>query len=165
MAEVYRAHDTRLDREVVLKVMLEQRTLDARSVARFRREAHLLASLNHTNIAAIYGIEEHDGVQALVLELVEGPTLADRIAQGPLPVDQALAIARQVASALEVAHEHGIVHRDVKPSNIKLRSDGTVKVLDFGLATAVDPHASDRRFASSRLPRRRSRPWPELPPT
>jgi serine/threonine protein kinase len=95
MAEVYRACDTRLDREVVLKVLRELRTLDARSVALFRREAHLLASLNHTNIAAIYGIEEHDGVQALVLELVEGPTLADRIAQGALPVDQALAIARQ----------------------------------------------------------------------
>jgi eukaryotic-like serine/threonine-protein kinase len=144
MAEVYRACDTRLDREVVLKILREPRTLDARSVARFRREAHLLASLNHTNIAAIYGIEEHDGIQALVLELVEGPTLADRIAQGALPVDQALAIARQVASALETAHEHGIVHRDVKPSNIKLRPDGTVKVLDFGLATAVDPHAGDQ---------------------
>jgi eukaryotic-like serine/threonine-protein kinase len=143
MAEVYRACDTRLDREVVLKVLREPRTLDARSVALFRREAHLLASLNHTNIAAIYGIEEHDGVQALVLELVEGPTLADRIAQGALSVDQALAIARQVASALEAAHEHGIVHRDVKPSNIKLRPDGTVKVLDFGLATAVDTQTGD----------------------
>ena len=106
---------------------------------RFKREAQVLASLNHPNIAAIYGLEESDGVSALVLELIEGPTLADRIARGPLPLDEALPIARQIADALETAHEQGIVHRDLKPANVKLRPDGTVKVLDFGLAKALQP--------------------------
>jgi serine/threonine protein kinase len=139
MVEVYRAKDTKLNREVALKVLPEAFTLDPDRVARFRREAQVLASLNHPNIGAIYGLEESDGAQALVLELVEGPTLADRIAQGALPLDEALPIATQIAEALEAAHEQGIVHRDLKPANIKLRPDGTVKVLDFGLAKAFEP--------------------------
>ena len=108
-------------------------------LARFTREAQILASLNHPNIAAIYGIEEAEGTRALVLELVEGPTLADRISKGPIPLDEALPIARQIAEALEAAHEAGVIHRDLKPANIKVREDGTVKVLDFGLAKALDP--------------------------
>jgi eukaryotic-like serine/threonine-protein kinase len=138
MGKVYRARDTKLNRDVALKILPESFALDPDRRARFKREAHVLASLNHPNIAAIYGFEESDGVQALVLELVEGPTLADRIANGPIPLDEALPIARQIADALEAAHEQGIVHRDLKPANIKLRSDGTVKVLDFGLAKALD---------------------------
>ena len=134
MGEVYRAKDTKLNRDVALKVLREVFTLDPDRLARFRREAQVLASLNHPNIAAIYGFEESNGTQALVLELVEGPTLADRIAQGPLPLDEALPVAKQIAEALEAAHEQGIIHRDLKPANIKLRPDGTVKVLDFGLA-------------------------------
>src|SRR5262252_430970 len=110
---------------------------DGDRIARFKREAQILASLNHPNIGAIYGFEDGDGIHGLVLELVDGPTLADRIAQGPVPIDEALPIARQIADALEAAHEQGIVHRDLKPANIKLRPDGTVKVLDFGLAKAV----------------------------
>ena len=116
--------------------------LDSDRLARFKREAHVLASLNHPNIAAIYGFEEPDGVQALVLELVEGPTLADRIAQGPIPIDEALPIAKQIAEALEAAHEHGIIHRDLKPANIKVRPDGTAKVLDFGLAKLAHPQTT-----------------------
>ena len=146
MGEVYRARDTDLGRDVAVKVLprthsawLFDRTgvrgrSDDDRLARFRREAQVLASLNHPNIAAIHGLEESDGVYALVLELVAGPTLADRIAEGPIPVDDALPIARQIAEALEAAHERGIVHRDLKPANIKLRPDGTVKLLDFGLA-------------------------------
>ena len=134
MGEVYRARDTRLDRTVAIKVLPEAFAADAQRVARFQREAKVLASLNHPHIAAIYGFEETDGVKALVMELVEGPTLADRIAQGPIPLDEALPIARQIAEALEAAHEQGIIHRDLKPANVKVRSDGTVKVLDFGLA-------------------------------
>ena len=112
---------------------------DPDRLARFQREAQVLASLNHPNIAARLRLEQTDGVQALVMELVEGPTLADRIAQGPIPVDEALPIAKQIAEALEAAHEQGIIHRDLKPANIKLRPDGTVKVLDFGLAKALEP--------------------------
>ena len=138
MGEVYRAHDTKLDRDVALKVLPEAFTSDPDRLARFEREAKVLASLNHTNIGHIYGLEEADGVKALVLELVEGPTLADRIAQGPIPVDEALPIAKQTAEALEAAHEAGVIHRDLKPANIKVREDGTVKVLDFGLAKALD---------------------------
>src|SRR2546422_4685170 len=108
--------------------------LDPDRLARFTREAQVLASLNHPTIAAIYGFEESNGVQALVLELVEGPTLADRIAEGAIPLAEALVLARQIADALQAAHEHGIIHRDLKPANIKVRDDGTVKVLDFGLA-------------------------------
>ena len=138
MGKVYRARDTTLRRDVALKILPEPFALDADRLARFTREAHVLASLNHPNIAAIYGFEASHGVQALVLELVEGPTLADRIAQGPIPIDETLPIARQIADAVEAAHEQGIVHRDLKPANIKLRFDGTVKVLDFGLAKALD---------------------------
>jgi eukaryotic-like serine/threonine-protein kinase len=136
--EVYLARDTRLDRDVALKVLPETLAADAERIGRFRREAQLLASLNHPNIAAIYGFEEGGAIHALVLELVEGPTLADRIAQGPLPLDEALPIARQIVEAVEAAHARGIIHRDLKPANIKLRPDGTVKVLDFGLAKALE---------------------------
>ncbi len=139
MGEVYRARDTKLDRDVALKVLPEAFTQDPDRLARFEREAKVLASLNHPNIAAIYGLEESDGIRALVLELVEGPTLADRIKQGPIPLDEALPIAKQIAEALEAAHEAGVIHRDLKPANIKVREDGTVKVLDFGLAKALDP--------------------------
>ena len=125
MGEVYRARDSTLQRDVALKILPELFALDSDRLARFRSEAQVLASLNHPNIAAIYGFDESTAVHALVLELVEGPTLADRIAQGPIAVDEALLIARQVAEALEAAHEHGVIHRDLKPANIKLRPDGT----------------------------------------
>lgn len=137
MADVYRARDTKLNRDVALKLLPGLFALDSERLARFKREAQVLASLNHPNIAAIYGFEESHGVQALVLELVEGPTLADRIAQAPLFLEEAVRIARQMADALEAAHARGIVHRDLKPSNVKIRPDGTVKVLDFGLAKAL----------------------------
>jgi serine/threonine-protein kinase len=143
MGEVYRARDTKLDRDVALKVLPEAFTSDPDRLARFEREAKLLASLNHPNIGHIYGLEEADDIRALVLELVEGPTLADRIARGPIPIDDALPIARQIAEALEAAHEQGIVHRDLKPANIKVRPDGAVKVLDFGLARAFEPEGGD----------------------
>ena len=139
MGEVYRATDTNLGRDVALKVLPDAFALDPERLARFKREAQVLASLNHPHIASIYGLEESQGVRALVLELVDGPTLADRLAQGPLPLDEALPIARQIAEALEAAHDHGIIHRDLKPANIKVRADGTVKVLDFGLAKAFEP--------------------------
>jgi len=144
MGEVWRARDTKLNRDVALKVLPEAFARDADRLARFKREAQVLASLNHPHIGAIYGFEDDAGVHALVLELVEGPTLADRIVQGVLPLDEALSIARQVADALETAHEQGIVHRDLKPANIKLRPDGTVKVLDFGLAKALEPVGTAR---------------------
>jgi serine/threonine-protein kinase len=143
MGEVYRARDTRLKREVALKVLPAEFSQDPDRLARFQREAELLATLNHPNIAHIHGLEEADGIRALVMELVEGPTLADRIARGPMPMDEALPIAKQIAEALEAAHEHGIVHRDLKPANIKVRDDGTVKVLDFGLAKALAGDAAD----------------------
>jgi serine/threonine-protein kinase len=139
MGEVYRATDTKLKRQVALKILPPALSADPERLARFQREAEVLASLNHPHIAAIYGLEDGAGVNALVMELVEGPTLADRIAQGPIPVDEALPIARQIAEALEAAHERGIIHRDLKPANIKVREDGTVKVLDFGLAKLTDP--------------------------
>ena len=139
MGEVYRARDTKLDRDVALKVLPQAFTDDPDRLDRFEREAKVLASLNHPNIAAIHGLEESDGTRALVLELVEGPTLADRISKGPIPIDEALPIAKQIAEALEAAHEAGVIHRDLKPANIKVREDGTVKVLDFGLAKALDP--------------------------
>ena len=139
MGEVWRARDTKLDRDVALKVLPEAFTADPDRLARFEREAKVLASLNHPNIGSIYGLEEAEGVRALVLELVEGPTLADRIKQGPIPLDEALPIAKQIAEALEAAHEAGVIHRDLKPANIKVREDGTVKVLDFGLAKALAP--------------------------
>src|SRR5262249_7217352 len=134
MGEVYRATDTRLKRQVAIKILPGALAADPDRLARFQREAEVLASLNHPHIAAIYGLEEAAGASALVMELVEGATLADRIAQGAIPLDEALPIARQIAGALEAAHEQGIVHRDLKPANIKVRDDGTVKVLDFGLA-------------------------------
>ena len=136
MGEVYQATDTKLKRQVAIKVLPESVAADVDRLSRFQREAEVLASLNHPHIAAIYELEDAEGVKALVMELVEGPTLADRIAQGPIPVDEALAIAKQIAEALEEAHEHGIIHRDLKPANVKVREDGTVKVLDFGLAKA-----------------------------
>jgi serine/threonine-protein kinase len=141
MGEVYRAHDTKLNRDVALKILLDAFALDAERIARFKREAQVLASLNHPNIGAIYGFEDADSVHALVLELVDGPTLADRIARGPMPIEEALPIAKQIAEALEAAHEQGIIHRDLKPANIKVRADGTVKVLDFGLAKLAEPAA------------------------
>ena len=136
MGEVYRAADTRLKRQVAIKILPSDFAGDAGRLARFQREAEVLASLNHPHIASIYGLEESGGVKALVMELVDGPTLADRIARGPIAIEEALPIARQIAEALEAAHEQGIVHRDLKPANIKVRDDGTVKVLDFGLAKA-----------------------------
>ena len=141
MGQVWQATDTQLNRQVVLKILPDAFAADPDRLARFTREAQILASLNHPNIAAIYGIEEAEGTRALVLELVEGPTLADRIAKGPIPLDEALPIAKQIAAALEAAHEAGVIHRDLKPANIKVREDGTVKVLDFGLAKALDPNA------------------------
>ena len=139
MGQVYRARDTRLGRSVALKVLPDVFARDPERRARFAREAQVLAALNHPNIGAIYGLEGAGGHQALVLELVDGPTLADRIADGPIEPGEAAAIARQIAEALEAAHDQGIVHRDLKPSNVKLRPDGTVKVLDFGLAKALAP--------------------------
>ena len=138
MGQVYRARDTKLDRDVALKVLPEAFTSDSDRLARFEREAKVLASLNHQNIGGIHGFEEDEGTKALVLELVDGPTLEDRIAQGPIPVDEALSIAKQIAEALEAAHDAGVIHRDLKPANIKVREDGTLKVLDFGLAKALD---------------------------
>jgi serine/threonine-protein kinase len=138
MGEVYSARDSNLHRDVALKVLPLEFAVDADRLARFKREAHLLALISHPNIATIYGVEETGGVRALVLEYVEGQTLADRIALGPLPLTEALPIVRQIASALEAAHETGIIHRDLKPSNIKIRPNGAIKVLDFGLAKAMD---------------------------
>ena len=145
MGEVYRATDTKLNRDVALKILPEAFANDAQRMARFSREAQVLASLNHPNIAAIYGLEEADGIRCLVLELVEGPTLAERIAAGPLPTEEALNIAKQIAEALEAAHEKGIIHRDLKPANVKVTPEGMVKVLDFGLAKALedDPSSID----------------------
>ena len=137
MGEVYRARDERLHRDVAIKVLPEAVARDSERLARFEREAHVLAALNHPHIAAIHGVEEGEGIRALVLELVPGETLAERIAAGPIPVDEALAIARQIADALEAAHARGIVHRDLKPANVKITPDGGVKVLDFGLAKAL----------------------------
>ncbi len=142
MGEVYRATDTNLKRQVAIKVLPASVAADAERMARFQREAEVLAALNHPNIAQIHGLEKSDGTIALVMELVEGPTLADRIAEGAIPVDEAIAIAKQIAQALEAAHERGIIHRDLKPANVKVRPDGTVKVLDFGLAKALGPGAA-----------------------
>ena len=149
MGEVWQARDTKLDRDVALKVLPEAFTSDPDRLARFEREAKVLASLNHPNIGSIYGLEEAEGVRALVLELVEGPTLADRIKQGPIPIDEALPIAKQIAEALEAAHERGVIHRDLKPANVKVKADGMVKVLDFGLAKAFQPDASDPNMSQS----------------
>jgi serine/threonine protein kinase len=144
MGEVYRAHDTVLGRDVALKVLPEIYADDAERLARFQREAHLLASLNHPNIATVHGLEASTGIRALVLELVDGQTLADRLARGPMPLDEALGVGRQIAEALQAAHDKGIVHRDLKPANIKITPDGTVKVLDFGLARLAEPEGVPR---------------------
>src|SRR6202022_3166605 len=137
MGEVYRAKDTKLDRDVAIKIVPESFAGDPERIARFEREAKLLAALNHPNIAQIYGLEE----RALIMELVEGPTLAERIAHGALPVDEALSIAKQIAEALEAAHEKGITHRDLKPANVVITPAGVVKVLDFGLAAVAQESA------------------------
>ena len=149
MGEVYRAADSKLGRDVALKVILQEFTQDTQLMARFQREAQVLASLNHTNIAAIYGLEDSAGMPALVMELVEGPTLADRIKEGAIPLEEALPIAKQIAEALEYAHERGIIHRDLKPANIKVTHDGKVKVLDFGLAKALQGDAAPGNISNS----------------
>ena len=136
MGEVYKAKDQKLGRDVAIKVLPEEFAKDADRVARFQREAKLLASLNHPNIAAIHGLEESDGTQFLVLELIEGDTLADRLKRGAIPVEESLKLALQIAEALEAAHEKGLIHRALKPANIKVTPDSKVKVLDFGLAKA-----------------------------
>jgi serine/threonine protein kinase len=138
MGQVYRATDTKLKRQVAIKILPPSLAADHDRLARFQREAEVLASLNHPNIAAIHGLEESGGMTALVMELVEGDDLSQRIARGAIPLDDALPIAKQIAEALEAAHEQGIIHRDLKPANIKVRADGTVKVLDFGLAKAME---------------------------
>src|SRR5882724_10459772 len=142
MGEVYRARDSKLGRDVAIKILPQIFTSDPERLARFEREARMLAALNHPHIGAIYGLEDTESVHALVLELVEGETLAERLRRGPVPVTDALAIARQIAEALESAHERGIIHRDLKPPNVKITLDGTVKVLDFGLAKAVVSNAT-----------------------
>src|SRR5688572_11245696 len=134
MGEVYRARDLKLNRDVAIKVLPDQLSQDSERLGRLRREAQVVAALSHPNIAQIYGVEDSNGLPALVLELVEGPTLADRISDGPLAIPEALEIASQIANALEAAHERGVIHRDLKPANIKLTANGVVKVLDFGLA-------------------------------
>src|SRR5512135_3225178 len=149
MGEVYRAKDSKLGRDVAIKVLPEEFARDADRVARFQREAKLLASFNHPNIAAIYGLEESGETNFLVLELVEGETLADRIKAGPIPVEESLKLALQIAEALEAAHEKGVIHRDLKPANIKVTPDGKVKVLDFGLAKA---YAGDQEVNLSNSP-------------
>ena len=149
MGEVYRATDTNLKRQVAIKVLPASVAADAERLARFQREAEILAALNHPNIAHIHGLERSDGTVALVMELVEGRTLAERIAEGPIPLDEALPIAKQITEALEAAHEQGIIHRDLKPANIKVRAEGTVKVLDFGLAKAMEPPGSQPDVSQS----------------
>jgi serine/threonine protein kinase len=164
MGEVYRAKDSKLGRDVAIKVLPDEFAKDADRVARFQREAKLLASLNHPNIAAIYGLEEFGGTNFLVLELVEGDTLADQIKKGPIPVEESLKLALQITEALEAAHDKGVIHRDLKPANIKVTPDGKVKVLDFGLGEGLRrragkpeplklPHAQQRRHAAGRHPR------------
>src|SRR5438874_4761090 len=149
MGQVYRAMDTTLGRQVAIKILPDAFASDPDRLARFEREAKTLASLNHPHIAAIYGFEKSAGMHALVMELVEGEDLSQRIARGAIPPDEALPIARQVAEALEAAHEQGTIHRDLKPAHIKVRADGTVKVLDFGLAKATEPASATRANAMS----------------
>jgi eukaryotic-like serine/threonine-protein kinase len=149
MGEVYRARDAKLGRDFVLKVLPEAFARDAERLARFQREAKVLASLNHPNIATIYGLEDSGSTHALVMELVEGPTLADRIKSDPIPIDEALRIAKKITDPLEYAHERGIVHRDLKPANIKVTNDDAVKVLDFGLAKAIEGDAASIYIATS----------------
>ena len=153
MGQVFRATDTKLKRQVAIKILPPSLAADHDRLARFQREAELLASLNHPNIAGIFGFEESQGVSALVMELVEGDDLSQRIARGAIPLDEALPIARQILDALEAAHQQSIIHRDLKPANIKVRPDGTVKVLDFGLAKALDPGATREKWVSRAGPR------------
>ncbi len=138
MGEVYRATDTKLNRDVALKILPEQFASDSQRMGRFQREAEVLASLDHPHIGQIFGIEEAGTTKALVLQLIEGPTLAEKIAQGPIPVEETLKIALQIAEGLEAAHEKGVIHRDLKPANIKINLEGQVKILDFGLAKALE---------------------------
>jgi serine/threonine protein kinase len=152
MGEVYRARDTKLGREVAIKVLSAEFSQDKERLERFEREAKLLAALNHPNIATLYGFEEHDGQKFLVMELVEGITLAERIAEGPVPLEEAIPLALQIADGLEAAHEKGIVHRDLKPANIKITADGNIKILDFGLAKAFAEDASQPEPATSMSP-------------
>jgi serine/threonine protein kinase len=149
MGEVYQAKDKKLGRDVAIKVLPDEFAKDVDRVARFQREAKLLASLNHPNIAAIHGLEESGGTNFFVLELVEGETLADRIKAGPIPVEEALKLALQIAEALEAAHEKGVIHRDLKPANIKVIADGKVKVLDFGLAKAFAGEQEQMNLSNS----------------
>src|ERR1700757_4616784 len=142
MGVVFRAHDTKLQRDVALKLLLDHFANDADRLLRFQREAQVLASLNHPNIAQIYGLEESNNTRCIVMELVEGETLQERLKRGPIPIDEALALAKQIAEALEAAHAKGIIHRDLKPANIKISPDGKVKVLDFGLAKALQEQQS-----------------------
>src|SRR6187455_1821960 len=164
MGEVYRARDTRLGRDVALKVLAPEFAADPPRIARFEREAHVLASLNHPNIATIYGIEDAQGMPAIAMELVDGSNLAELIRSvvarsGPgLPLERALAIAVQVASALGVAHERGIVHRDLKPANVMVTRDGLVKVLDFGLAKVLEPAAAENATDAATLMTQRTQP-------
>src|SRR5437899_7001463 len=149
MGEVYRARDTKLKRDVAIKILPDEFSHDADRVSRFQREAEVLASLNHPNIAAIYDLQEANGSRYLVLELVQGETLAERIARGPTPVEEALDIAKNICEALEAAHEKGIVHRDLKPANIKITPEGRVKVLDFGLAKIFSDEAANVSVSQS----------------
>src|SRR5262245_52043138 len=149
MGDVYQATDTKLGRSVAIKFLPEAFSHDSDRVVRFEREARVLASLNHSNIAAIYGLEESSARKFLVMELVGGETLADRIKRGPIPVDEALSIAKSICEALEAAHEKGIVHRDLKPANIKITTDGKVKVLDFGLAKAFESEPATAALSNS----------------
>jgi len=151
MGVVFRAHDTKLQRDVALKLLPDHFVDDPDRLVRFQREAQILASLNHPNIAQIHGLEESDNTRCIVMELVEGETLRDRLKHGPIPVDEALAIAKQIADGLEAAHEKGIIHRDLKPANIKLTPDGQVKVLDFGLAKAFHERPESRLSDSPTL--------------
>jgi len=149
MGEVYLANDSTLDRKVAIKVLPESMTRDQERVVRFEREAKLLASLNHPNIAAIFGFDDSDGTRFLVMEFVEGETLGSHLKKGPVAVEDALYIAKQIAEALEAAHEQGVIHRDLKPANVMIREDGTVKVLDFGLAKAMAEESSGSVAADS----------------
>src|SRR5262245_51477490 len=149
MGEVYRARDTKLKRDVAIKILPDEFSCDADRVSRFQRDAEGLASLNHPSIAAIYDLEEANGSQYLVLELVDGETLADCIARGRIPVEEALDIAKHICEALEAAHEKGVIHRDLKPSNVKISTDGKVKVLDFGLAKAMSGSATASTLSNS----------------
>src|SRR5215471_17718820 len=149
MGEVYRARDLKLKREVAIKILPEEFSKDTDRTSRFQREAELLASLNHPNIAAIYDVEEANGSRFLVLELVEGDTLADRLRRGPVPVDEALHIAKSICEALEAAHEKGVIHRDLKSGNVKVTPDGKVKVLDFGLAKVLEGSPANTTMSNS----------------